>query len=427
MKNRKSERKMIVWLLVVLSGLLCLRAVSSVFLYPLLLVSVAVFVFAPFNICLPALCFLMPFAYIIKLQPGQISLFTVLFLIYVARTLLKKDALKRIFLISLLFFAAYAFIFSGINKVILIATMVCGFAMVHDACGSDDYDYYEVLYAFCFGIILSSTLGLFKEQLPIIDWFVNEATHKVGHEEYVERFVGLNTNPNYYTMDVTVALSCLTVSMSTSRLQKSQLILFAVLSVFGLMAVSKSFLLVWVILLLILLFSGLRNGGTMFLKLLSVFAVTAVFIYFFARESIDTYIFRLTQDASNDLSGVTTGRLDIWISYIKEIIKSEKVLFFGAGIGETLKKGTHNTYLEALYGVGIAGTFLYLFVLKMSLTLDVFPKRIVYYIPVIIMLIRFMGIGVFVNDCIWYYMVIICLSLKNGATVEKNKQQRINQ
>lgn len=423
MRIKLTEKNMLIWLLIILGGLLFLRAVSTVFIYPLLLISLAIFTFAPFKVCLPTLCFLLPFANIIKLQPGQISFFTVFFLIYVIRTLLKKDALRRVFLLSLLFFAGYAFVFSGTGKIITIATMVCGFAMLHDACKSDEYDYKEVLYAFCMGIIFSSILGLFKEQLPIVDSFVQEATQKIGHKEYVERFVGLNVNPNYYTMDISVVLACLTVMMVTSsKPSKVQVLMFVGLSVFGLMSVSKSFLLIWVLLLAVIIFYGFLNGGTSFFRIIIMFAVMAVFIYFFAKESIDTYIYRLTEDSDGDMSGITTGRIDIWISYIKAILKSERVLLFGAGLGEILERGTHNTYLEALYGLGLVGTMFYAFVLRMSLAIKSFPKRLVYYIPVIVMLIRFMGIGVFIHDSLWYYLVIISLSLIYADKCNKKRE-----
>ncbi len=418
-----TKRNMLIGLLAVLSGLILLRAVRTVFVYPLLLVLLAVFVFAPLKVCLPTLCFLMPFANIIKLQPGQISLFTVMFLIYVIRTLFKKNSLRRIFLISLLFFAAYSFVFSGIEKIITIATMVCGFAMLHDACRSDEYDYKEVLYAFCAGIIISAVLGLMKDYFPIIASFVKEATQKVGQGEYVERFSGLCGNPNYYTMDISVALSCLTVMISKSKPQKLQVLLFAILSVLGILSVSKSFLLVWIVLLLLLMFYGFRNGGTAFLKLASMFVLTGIFIYFFAKESVDTYIFRLTQDSGGSLSGLTTGRTDIWMNYLKEIIKSEKVLLFGNGLGNMLHHAPHNTYLEGLYYVGVVGMVFYGFVLKMSIPLKEFPRKFVFYLPVIVLLIRFMGIGVFINDCLWYYLVVIILSLKYEARTEKHSVQ----
>lgn len=421
MRNKITERNILIGLLAVFSGLLCLRSISAVFLYPLILFSMAVFVFAPFRVCLPALCFLMPFAGIIKISPGQISFFTVMFLAFVIRIVFRKGSLRRIFLISILLFVGYSFIFSGTEKIITIGTMACGFIMLHDACRSEEYNYKEVLYAFCFGLIVSSVLGLFKEQLPIINHFIQDTAHKIGHEEYAKRFVGLNYNPNYYSMDISVALSCLVVLMSKTKSGKLQMILFVVLSVFGFMSVSKSFLLVWFVLVVILLLYGFHNNGVTFFKFFILLIATAAFIYFFAKESVDTYIIRLTQDTGESLSDVTTGRTDIWISYLKATFKSEKVLLFGAGLGEILEKGTHNTYLECIYGLGIIGTAIYMFTLKMSLAIKNLPKNMVYYIPVLILLIRFMGIGVFVNDSLWYYLVIICLSLIDGTMIESNQ------
>ena len=66
--------------------------------------------------------------------------------------------------------------------------------MLREATESDDYDYRHVLYAFCFGIIISSCLGMLREQLPIIESFSKDGMHKIGHEEYAARFVGLNNN-----------------------------------------------------------------------------------------------------------------------------------------------------------------------------------------------------------------------------------------
>ena len=68
MRIKLTERNMLIWLLVVLSGLLFLRAVSTVFVYPLLLVSLAVFAIAPFKICLPTLCYPMWYLIIADLE-----------------------------------------------------------------------------------------------------------------------------------------------------------------------------------------------------------------------------------------------------------------------------------------------------------------------------------------------------------------------
>ena len=296
--------------------------------------------------------------------------------------------------------------------------------MLREACESDEYDYNHVLYAFCFGVIISSAIGAMRENLPIIQTFSLDTIYKVGHEEYAQRFVGLNANPNYYTMDVSVTLGCLVSTICTGKMRPIYILLFAVLSVFGLMSVSKSFLIVLAVMVIILLFNSIRRGGTAFLKLLFALLVTGALILMFAGEAVETYMFRLNQDATSDLASITTGRSELWVEYTKALLKDFKTLVFGAGLGVILDLGSHNTYIEMVYYVGLVGTALYFFVLKSSVAIKNFPKNILYYVPILIMMIRFVGIGMFIQDALWYYMVIICLLLKEGG---KSEIQGINQ
>ncbi len=425
MKTRVSERHMLMGLVIVFSILLVLRSVINVFVYPLILVGAATVALLPLGTCLPVLCFLLPFANIIKISPGQISLFTVLFAIYVLRIIFKTGRLNRMFLFTAFIFAGYCLAFSGPEKIIVIITMVCGFTMLREVTESDEYDYQHVLYAFCFGIIISSCIGLMRDQLPIIQSFSKDALHKIGYEEYSERFVGLGANPNYYTMDITVAMSCLVTTICTKKMRPIYMILFAILAVFGLMSVSKSFLLVLAVMVALLLLDSMRKGGTNFFKLSFVLIVAGALVLTFAEEAVETYIFRLTKDSSGDLSSVTTGRSDIWIMYIKAMLKDFKVLFFGAGLEKILEHGTHNTYIEIVYAIGIIGLILYGFVLKSSIAIKKFPKNLLYYIPILIISIRFMGIGMFTQDTLWYYMAIICLLLKEGNSLTNQKNKSV--
>lgn len=411
MKTRISERHMLIGLVIVFSILLVLRSVSNAFLYPLIAVGAVVTALVPLNTCLPLLCFLLPFGNIIKIDPDQFSFFTVFFAIYVLRIIFKTGRLNRMFLLAAFIFAGYCLAFSGPGKIIVIITMVCGFTMLREATESDDYNYQHVLYAFCLGIIFSSAIGALRDYLPIIRAFSMDTSYKVGSDEYSARFVGLNVNPNYYTMDVSVAMGCLVSTICTHKKKPIHMILFVVLAVFGLMSVSKSFLIVLVIMVIILLLNSLRQGATTFLKFSAVLIIAAILILLFAQEAVDTYIFRLNKDSVSDASSITTGRTDIWFEYIKTILKDLKILFFGAGLGQMLEKGTHNTYIEMFYYIGIIGSSLYFFVLKSSIAIKKFPKKIHYYIPLLILLIRFMGISMFMQDSLWYYIVIICLLL----------------
>lgn len=424
MITKSAERRILISLIVVSGVLLFLRATNTVFLYPMILISMAALAICPFKVCLPYLFFLLPSANIIKIQAGQISLFTVLFLIFIVRVLLKNGRLDRIFLLGILTFGVYCFILAGTEKIITIATMICGFAMLHDACDSDEYSYEDVLCAFCAGILLASVLGLLKDSFPLLKSFIVEVEQKLSAGEYTERFVGLQRNPNYYTMDITVALSCLVSNMSSDRPKIKQMIIYGVLSVFGIMSISKSFLLIWVILVLLLLLCSIKTGGGTFVKLILAMVITGAALYYFAGESINAYMVRLDTGEAESVSEMTTGRTDIWLTYIKAAISDNKNLFFGNGIGKDMKnyKAMHSTYIELIYSLGIVGIIVYLFALKTSVTIKNFPKRVVCYIPVFALLVRFIGIGMLTQDSVWYYFVLVCLLLKNEYQKEASIQ-----
>lgn len=422
MKTRISERHMLMGLVIVFSILLVLRSVSNAFLYPLILVGAAVVALIPLNTCLPFLCFLLPFGNIIKTDPDQFSFFTVFFAIYVVRIIFKTGRLNRMFLFTAFIFAGYCLAFSGFGQIVTIVTMVCGFTMLRETTESDEYDYRHVLYAFCFGIIISSALGAFRDYLPIIRTFSMDTAYKVASDEYAARFVGLNVNPNYYTMDVSIAMGCLVTTICTQKTRPIYMILFGVLAAFGLMSVSKSFLIVLAVMIAILWLNSLRQGGTTFFKLTFSLVAAGALILIFAEEAVNTYVLRLTKDSAGDLSSVTTGRSDIWIAYIKEMLRSFRTLFFGAGLGQILEKGSHNTYIEMIYYIGLIGSALYFFVLKSSIAIKKFPRNILYYIPLLVLLIRFVGISMFMQDSLWYYIAIICLLLTDD---DKRKNQKI--
>lgn len=417
MRLKIANKDISAYLMLILGVGLFLRCLSNVFIYPLFIFAVIVFIFAQFKTCLTLLFFLFPFANIIKLQPGQISLFTFLFVIFAVRVVLRKGALKRRFLFCVVLFAIYAFMFSGFGKFILIATMVCGFIMVHETCDSDDYDFKEVLFAFCFGLILSSTIGLFRESLPIVDSYITAISHKVDQGEYVERFLGLNSNPNYYSMDISVVLSCLAVIMIKEQKQGVSALLFVVLTVFGLMSVSKSFLISLIILFALLVGNGIKKGGKSFLKILFAFILIFLVVYYFAHDSIDTYFLRFDYSGSGDISEITTGRSDIWFKYLKAIVYDLKTLFLGHGVGSKILgyKAAHNTYIEGLYGLGLLGMLMFLIVMHTAITVKLQKYKYTNFIPILILLIRFFGIGLFFNDALWYYLMISCLLYKSDV------------
>lgn len=413
MKIALTDRNSLRIIMPIMGILLCLRAIHNVFLYPLIALSLAIFAFCPLTICLPILFFLLPSANIIKVSPGQISIFTVFYAITVFRIIFKNGQMEKKLVACVVLFVMYSILFSGVSQIVTIVTMAFGFILLHDTSVSDGYDYSTILTSYALGIILASTLGVFKSQLPIIERFVSSEMMKIGHKEYMERFSGLHGNPNYYTLDLTVVLSCLVVSMCMKKITIWNTILFLCLTVFGLMSISKSFLMACAFLVAMLLFFSLRNGLKSFIGVLLVLVIAGISVYYFAEDSINGYIMRLLQDSesNSDISSMTTGRWDIWETYFNAIFEDPKLLLLGKGIGGSLvdNKGAHNTYIEFIYYLGIVGTTIYLCVLKSVINLPHKRRNVLLYVPIVAILIRFLAIGVLIYDNVWYYYALICL------------------
>jgi O-antigen ligase len=190
---------------------------------------------------------------------------------------------------------------------------------------------------------------------------------------------------------------------------------FIALSVFGLMSVSKSFLLCWILLILFWLFYSLKQGVSKFAKFSIIAIICAAAIYFYAFDAINLYIFRFIENSDGTLGDLTTGRTDIWKRYIDTIFRDMRILFFGKGVNAVITgmKGTHNTYLEALFSLGFVGSALLVFLLKSCMGKLV--SKPIMFIPVTILAVRMFAISMLTYDNLWFYLaIIVCLSRYTG-------------
>lgn len=407
---KKDNLRHLVATCVVLYAFILGRAVHDVVFYAFVGVSLAIFLFSSVSHCFSLLLFLLPFSSILKTNVDGMSFFTILFFIVVLKLLVVKKNIHASTLLSLILFALYCILFSGIGQITTIITMLSGLLMVY-CLNSVDVDAKTAIVLFTFGILGASVLALFKGSFPIIEAFVEASTLKLGNENYAVRFAGLHGNPNYYTLDITVLLSTIIVMISCKKNVKILALFLIILSVFGLMSVSKSFLLSWIILMVFWLFISIRQGVGALAKFMFIILIGIAAAYFFAYDYINTFILRFV-GGSGTLSEITTGRTDIWKTYINEMFNDPKILFFGNGLNTILDgKGAHNTFLECLFMMGIFGTFLFIIALKAS-TRQIVSKPSM-LIPVIILLVRMMAIGIITYDNLWFYLGLFVVVSKH--------------
>ena len=405
--QRKNSYKYVIRMCALFSLLILVRSITNMGFYAFAGISLLVFLASSSAHCVTFLLFLMPFATILKLSYNGMSIFTILFFFTIVKMLIEYRRIDARLVAILLIFFAYSVFFSGIDKLTTIITMITGVLMLYYI-RNNKADVVMVIVAYSVGICLSSILALNKDMLPIISKFVRNSMMKLGDDQYSIRFSGLYGNPNYYTMDVIIALSAIVALLQYKKgATKLLYICFFALSIFGLMSVSKSFLISWIALILIWSLSSLRQGVGKFFGVLCILGIGAALIYYFAYDSIEAFLSRLEEDSSGSIDTITSGRYGIWTTYVKTIFSDYNILFFGNGLNTiitSLRKGTHNTYLEALFTLGILGLSIFLTALTISIG-KVKIKGIV-WVPVLVLMIRMFAIGIFTHDNLWFYLSI---------------------
>lgn len=405
---RKSNIGMVLGICVFFAGLLYFRAVSNVFFYVFAGVSLVTFAVGSVPLCMYLLLFLLPFSAILKINVGQITFYTPLFFLTVIKMLWEQKGIQKNVFFAIAIFVIYALLNSGFSALTTMITMAAGLLMLYFL-RNTKVDAKTAITAFALGIVFASALALMKDSFPLISTLVSDAALKIDAGEYASRFSGLVGNPNYYTMDIIMALSALVVFLYSKKIPQKYMWYMLLLSALGIMSVSKSFLICWIILLAIWLILSLRQGIGGAIRYVLIAALCLVGVYILAFDSVNLYLFRLAQDSEGELDDLFTGRLDIWKGYLEIIFSNQKILLFGNGLGTMADfgRGTHNTYLDALFNLGIVGSGVFMFALKQSFGKIV--VRPIMWVPVLMLLIRMMAIGYLTSDNLWLYLALFVI------------------
>lgn len=390
--------------------LIIVRALSDIGFYLFAGISLVVFTLSNIDDCIVFLFFLLPFNTILKPNPGSRSLFSILFFLVILKMVIRHQKIPVKLLMALAAFFAYCLLFSGFEEIPTIITMIAGVLMLFYMRNEDfKLDSNFIVLAYSFGICIASLLALCKGFFPIINLFINDTIMVFDKSEYTTRFSGLQGNPNYYTLDITVVLSAIIVLMyNKKKTPKIHIVCFVALTFLGIMSVSKSFLLTWIFLMVCWFMLSLKRGYKKFVSYIFVVAIGIIIAYYFAYDYINAFMFRFTEDGSGTIDSVTTGRSTIWVVYLKTILNEPKILFFGNGLNsmiQPLGKVPHNTYLDLLFNLGILGAILLIALLRMGMGKIRLKGGI--WLLVIMLMIRMFAISILSYDNLWLYLMLI--------------------
>ena len=339
--------------------LLCmlLGMYNSVLSYCALLLSILMVFICSEEEYLAFLMFIMPFASIFKSNPDSQSFFTYLILFYVIYCLTFKNKLKTSFVLLFATLLAYLFIQMLISINILRSIkFVVNLILVYYALRlNSGTNRKNVMLFYILGVIMSSSIAALNI-FPVWTNYIKE--NILSGQVDVHRFSGLYADPNYYSINVIISL-CLVVILNHKKLLSniSSIFCSVVLLIFAIMTVSKSAFLMLVFPATLFLYAKIKQQKyfvSLCLLILSVFVVMSILDGRF--DFLKTILSRF--NSNGDLNSLTTGRFEIWKSYLNYFEESGLSVFWGNGFGADLlnSKVAHNTYIDLIYYLGIFGT-----------------------------------------------------------------------
>lgn len=357
---------------------------SSLVLFSLLSFFILIFII-PKSSFLAVVLFYLPWSPIMKLNPGGHTFYTIglglffIFLLFTTELFNKRGILNlnNLFLICTIF----------------VYTMVIKFILGYDL----SLNYLMFLFML---ILIPSYLILYHRKISfetsIIFFSLGIVTsgfsskilmnypHMLGYIKIAEwetiglsRLSGFYGDPNFYSAHILVAIGGLLIIVIRKSLRDVVLLFTLIITLIylGFLSVSKMFLLVLIITLVIWGITVFVKNGKLTAKISIIFAciiggyIISSFEIF--TKQINMYLVRF--GGVNDVSSLTTGRSNILEDYFFFFKDNPLALFFGQGFTDIYKgeiaNAAHNTIIQVIYQFGIVGSILIIIWLMQILVL----------------------------------------------------------
>lgn len=340
---------------------------NTILLVPCLVCFVALVGWATINkMVIPVLMFFLSWAPLIKITPGTTSVYTIaLLLALMISVVLSGRNTNAIHIIpSLLLMAMVLFVKlvnnSSINNDFIVFFVFLFALPFLSGENGEKYGFYELTVFFSVGIVLAALSAQQLNIFPTISRFIEVITL---HNEI--RLSGYYGDPNFYSAHITAAMSGVMILILKEKQLKKRFILLSILVLLaysGFIAVSKSFALVTVCILIFwimqLLFQKEKFSAKVMLILTIIIGVLFVLFSTVFSELLDMMLNRFFTSGAS-ISAFTTGRSEIWRNYIDKLSDNVLLLIFGIGCSNEVlvnARAAHNSLIQCVYQLGISGT-----------------------------------------------------------------------
>ena len=312
--------------------------------------SILIICFSNTNHIFGFLLFLFPFALIFKTSADSTSLFTFLELFAICVLLVRRKTINvGVFSLTVLLFLVCILSFSNLLEIIKLLLIVTLYFLFTENYKQEDTRLY--LSFAVLGLLISTFLGFFKEEIPRFLSFYSDLNYEwIGGEKTI-RFSGIFNDPNYFSIAVIQILIISILFLFQEGKKKLLLFTTSVLLVCGLLTISKSFYLMLFAILCVILLGNMKKH---FLPVLILISALIVIVIYNPGGVFDQILYRF------DSYDIGTGRTEIWYGYIDVIKSSLKNMLVGAGLGAPyVVKAAHSIYIETLYYIGTIGFIIY--------------------------------------------------------------------
>ena len=389
-------------ILAILFCLNCFAAEAAYLVYPILAVlvltgnradSLSLLIFS-----IPFICLYMPIS--IYMYFACIVLYEIKFH-FVAYFIDKKKPSKAVLIITGLF-VLYCVLPIGDYNINLVVKLCCILTIVSVISlftkYPDDFRLRYNIRVLSYGLLISGIYCIFYFVSP----YLRSIFAYYNLSDTIIRFPALFHNINELAMLCEVALSFLIYFIVRKEAGMVDAISFVIFSIIGLATVSKTFIILYAVMMVILLINCFRLNS--FKTLLWVTAGAFLVLCFVVIKSdfVIKYMNRFisedffTAKWADKLSYMTTGRYDLWVDMIRYIGDNPLIILFGAGLGgdKVSIESPHNFFITALYNFGIVGLILFvglLVVLFHNIKREGFKLGGAIAIPIVILCMLFLA------------------------------------
>ncbi len=310
--------------------------------------------------------FVMPMANIFKLSPGTQSFFTILILAYVVvNFVLPRKATALVFVFGL--YVIITQLISGEFHIFRTIKLICHILFLSSVLNNEvEIRHREIFLSFITGNLVASFFGMLDSGFFRIVEYIG--TTEVGEirtesgEEAIIRFAGLYADPNYYAIGIIISMCLLVILYYRKEINPFLAAVCAAPMVYFLIQTySKSALFMMAVPFAYLLYSfAKKKKYVMIIIMMSAAAVLIILAFSGKIAALDVIMARIAASDTGegtDINKLTTGRFNLWITYLNYLVGNIRTALFGDGIAEPLIDGraSHNTYIDIFYHLGAVG------------------------------------------------------------------------